>query len=256
MPTSSFSSTLRSTAAGTTGLLMLGTASAQTFAPFETDDAWRVKLTPYVWMTGLKGHIRPVEGGSTAQVNNSFSDILQNLDAAFFFTGTAYKGRLVVQGDFSYVSTSGSASLPRGLSAQAKVHQTLATLSGGYNWQLTPSSNIDLMAGVRLWDIRANIRVPGAASVQSNIHFVDPIVAARWRQNWAPQWSTLLYLDIGGFGVGSDSTRQVVGAVNYQWSENLFFSLGYRYLNVNLRNDGKRLDFKQSGPMLGATLTF
>jgi hypothetical protein len=47
-----------------------------------------------------------------------------------------------------------------------------------------------------------------------------------------------------------------VGAVNYQWSENLFFSLGYRHLHVNYRDDGKRLDFNQSGPMLGATLKF
>lgn len=252
MPTSSFSHTLRSTTAWTTGLLMLGTASAQTAA----EESWRVQLTPYVWMTGLEGHIRPVEGAPTAHVDNSFSDVLQNLDAAFFLTGTARKGRLVLQGDFSYASTSDSASLPLGLSAHAKVRQTSATLTGGYNWQLTPSSSMDLMAGMRLWDIKAHVRVPGLAATQSTTHFVDPIVAARWRQDWAAQWSTLVYLDVGGFGVGSDSTWQAVGAVNYQWSENLFFSLGYRHLHVNYRDDGKRLDFNQSGPMLGATLKF
>lgn len=252
MPASSFSRMVRSAATLGTGMLVLGTAWSQTTA----EESWRVQLTPYVWMTGLEGHIRPVSGGPTAHVDNSFSDILQNLDAALFLTGTARKGRLVVQGDFSYASTSDSAKLPFGLSAHAKVRQTSATLTGGYNWQLAPSTSVDLMAGMRLWDIKASVRVPGLAATQSTTHFVDPIVAARWRQDWAPQWSTLVYLDAGGFGVGSDSTWQAVGAVNYQWSENLFFSLGYRHLHVNYRDDGKRLDFNQSGPMLGATLKF
>jgi hypothetical protein len=57
-------------------------------------DAWRYQLTPYVWMTGLDGSVRPFRGAPTVSVNKSFSDILENLDAAAFVNGTARKGNM------------------------------------------------------------------------------------------------------------------------------------------------------------------
>ena len=235
------------------GLLVSTQALAQT--PVETD-AWRFQLTPYVWMTGLDGQVRPFNGAPTANVNKSFSDVLDNLDAAAFINGTARKGHYVLQGDFSYAATSDKAALPLGLSAQAKIRQTSMTLTGGRNWALNPQSSLDLMAGLRLWQIKAEVNVPGLASAQSNTSFVDPIVAARWRYDIAPRWSTLLYADMGGLSVGSKFTWQIHGSVNYQVKDNIHLSLGYRQLSVDYRDGGKQLDFSQSGPIVGATFRF
>src|SRR5690606_18413011 len=105
------------------------------------------------------GTIRPFRGAPTANVAKSFSDVLDNLDAAVFLTGTARKGRYVLQGDFSYASTSDAASLPLGLTAKAQVRQISSTLTAGYNWQAGSTSSIDLMAGARLWDIKATVQV-------------------------------------------------------------------------------------------------
>lgn len=234
-------------------LLVSTQALAQT--PVESD-AWRFQLTPYVWMTGLDGQVRPFKGAPTANVNKSFSDVLDNLDAAAFINGTARKGRYVLQGDFSYAATSDKAALPLGLSAQAKIRQTSMTLTGGRNWALSPQSSLDLMAGLRLWQIKAEVNVPGLASAQSNTSFVDPIVAARWRYDIAPRWSTLLYADMGGLSVGSKFTWQIHGSVNYQVKDNIHLSLGYRQLSVDYRDGGKQLDFSQSGPIVGATFRF
>ncbi len=41
--------------------------------------------------------------------------------------------------------------------------------------------------------------------------------------------------------------------INYQWEESAYLSLGYRHLQVNYRSGGKRLDFSQGGPIVGAT---
>lgn len=233
------------------GLLALA-ASAQPLP----DSDWRFQLTPYVWMTGLDGHIRPFRGAPTAHVDRSFSDVLSHLDAAAFLSGTARKGAYVLQADLSYASTSDGASLPPGLPARAKVRQTSMTMTGGYNWQLGPASSVDLMAGLRLWDIKASVQLAGLASAQSHTSFVDPVAAVRWRHDFAANWSTLLYLDAGGFGLGSEATWQALAAVNYQLRSNLHLSLGYRHLSVNYRDGGKRLDFRLAGPMLGATLRF
>ncbi|WP_087864631.1 hypothetical protein, partial [Comamonas thiooxydans] len=139
-------------------------------------DAWRFQLTPYVWMTGLDGSVRPFRGAPTVSVNKSFSDILEDLDAAAFVNGTARKGQYVLQGDFSYAATSDKAALPLGLSANAKIRQTSLTMTGGHNWMLSPQSSVDLMAGLRLWQIKAEVSVPGVGSAQSNTSFVDPVV--------------------------------------------------------------------------------
>lgn len=219
-------------------------------------DSWRFQLTPYVWMTGLDGHIRPFKGAPTAHVNKSFSDVLDDLDMAAFINGTARKGRYVLQGDFSHASTSDKAALPLGQSAHSKVRQTSLTLTGGHNWMPSPQSSVDLMAGLRLWQIKAEVQVPGLISARSNTSFVDPIVAARWRYDLAPRWSTLLYADMGGLSLGSKFTWQIHGSVNYQVKDNIHLSLGYRHLSVDYREDGKRLDFSQSGPIIGATFRF
>ena len=249
---------IKTTIAKAAATLTLGLlASTPTWAQEQpAADAWRFQLTPYVWMTGLDGSVRPFRGAPTAHVNKSFSDVLDNLDAAAFLNGTARKGNYVLHGDLSYAATSDKAALPMGLSAQAKIRQTSLTLTGGHNWVLSPQSSFDLMAGLRLWQIKAEVNVPGLASAQSNTSFVDPVVAARWRYDIAPRWSTLLYADMGGLDVGSKFTWQVHGSVNYQVKENIFVSLGYRHLSVDYRDGGKQLDFSQSGPIVGATFRF
>ncbi|MCL7714925.1 hypothetical protein [Stenotrophomonas mori] len=219
-------------------------------------DAWRFQLTPYVWMAGLDGQVRPFSGAPLVDVDRPFSKLLNDLDAAAFVTGTARRDRFVLQADFSHASVSSSGTLPIGLPARAKVRQTSLTVTGGYNWTPTAAASVDLMGGLRNWDIKATVEVPGLVKAHSNSSFTDPIVAARWRQSLAPRWSTLVYGDTGGFGVGSRSTWQLLGAVNYAALDNLHLSLGYRHLSVDYRDGGRRLDFSQGGPMLGVTWLF
>lgn len=251
---------LKSSASLALGVVLAGQACAQQAAATPAKpapaDEWRFQLTPYVWMAGLEGDIKPLRSGPTGHVSRSFSDILSQLDAAFFITGTARRGQLVLHGDISHASTSDRSSLPLGLTARASIKQSSATLLAGYSWLEAGSSSIDTMAGLRLWDIKAKLGIDGVGDVQSSASFTDPVLAARWRWDFAPRWSTIVYGDVGGFGVGSKSTWQGMGALNYQWSDDLFFSLGYRYLQVDYRRNGKRLDFNQSGPLLGATLRF
>jgi hypothetical protein len=54
----------------------------------------------------------PVQGRAHGDVNKSFSDILEDLDAAAFVNGTARKGNMCCKGDFSYAATSDKAALP------------------------------------------------------------------------------------------------------------------------------------------------
>lgn len=234
-----------------------GAAHADTKNSTQVDaDAWRFQVTPYVWMTGMSGDIRATSNLPTAHVSQSFSDVLSHLDAAAFLSGTARKGRYVFLADASYASLSDSAGLPMGLKAQAHIKQSVVTLAGGYNWQLSSRDSLDALVGLRWWDIRATVQIQPLLQARTQESFVDPIVALRWRHQWADRWSTLVYADLGGFGAGSDFAWQLLAVANYQLRDNIFLSAGYRQLNVDYRHGGRRLDFGMGGPVLGATFRF
>lgn len=224
--------------------------------PDSGPSAWHFQLTPYVWMTGLKGDLQLGASGPAAHVSQSFSDVLHDLDAAVFLSGTARKERYVVQADLSYAALSASARLPPGLPAHAKLKQTSFTLTGGYHWAPSPTDGLDVMAGLRAWDVRSHLQAPPVLSARLERSFVDPILAVRWRHQIGSDWSTLLYLDVGGFGVGSHATWQWLAVLNYQWRDAVHLSAGYRLLGVDYRTHAQRLDIRMGGPILGMTWRF
>lgn len=93
-------------------------------------------------------------------------------------------------------------------------------------------------------------------STAPTAEFVDPIIAVRGSAPLSDRWSVLGYADVGGFGVGSELTWQAAVTANYQATENLFLSFGYRHLHVDYRDGGTVFDGAMSGPLIGATWQF
>jgi len=231
---------------------LVGAAQAQT----STDTVYQI--TPYVWATGIGGDIRPRSGAETVSISKSFSDLIKDLDAGFFISAYARHGNLVFMGDLSTSSSSreGTVSALGGLTATGKLRQTSITALAGYRVAQTPDATFDILGGARHWRVKGEVDVPGFGSISRSVNFTDPIIAARANFQIAPGWSSLLYADVGGFGVGSRVTAQLLGTVNYQLRENAFLSVGYRHLHVDYRRGGTRFDMRMSGPIIGATFRF
>lgn len=243
--------------AGTTlgALALLLSWTAAHAAEASDSNAWRVQITPYVWMPSLKGTMKS-PNLQDSKVSQSFSDSWDDLNAAAFLNGTARKGHYVIQADASYASISETTSLPYGLKGDLSVKQTSLTLTGGYNWTITPKNSLDLMFGFRWWQLKGSMTVQPLGSARLNQSFADPVIAARWRYEFNDRWSTLLYADYGKFSGGSESTYQGLAVLNYQIKQNIFVSAGYRVLDVDYQKHGKRLDVRLGGPILGATFKF
>ena len=111
-------------------------------------------------------------------------------------------------------------------------------------------------AWMRLAACASGIFAPRSPSRHSSADWVDPVIAVRLRSQLAPRWSSLLYADVGGFGVGARSTWQVMGSIKYALKDNVHLSLGYRHLAVDYRKNGMLLNIQQGGPLLGATWQF
>ncbi|WP_333814325.1 hypothetical protein [Tabrizicola sp.] len=218
---------------------------------------WSGQVTPYVWAAGFGGDITPFTGAPTLSFDKSFSDVVDDLDGAFFLSGYARRGELVFMGDLSWSSSSKSGLVPPGLPAEGKLTQRSLTLLAGWRAVNNQGFTLDLLGGARAWSIKSSVSVAGGLMQASpGKDFVDPILAARANIAMGPQWSAVIYADFGGFGVGSENTSQVLATVNYEVKDNLWLSFGYRQLNVDYRSGGTEVDVHMGGPLFGATWQF
>lgn len=227
---------------------------AQTGLPATAQD-WSGQVTLYGWGAGVGGDFTPLAGAPTLSFDKSLSEVLDDLDAAFFATGLARRGNLVFFGDLTYSSSSRAGIIPPGLPATGEVTLKSLTLAAGRRFDAGGGTSVDVLGGLRGWDIDGAITTPGP-SIAPSAGFVDPIVAVRVNTSLTDRWSILSYADIGGFGIGSDLTWQAAFTANWQAREGLWLSFGWRHLAVDYSEGGTVFDGAMSGPLLGLTLQF
>lgn len=213
------------------------------------------QVTIYGWGAGVTGDFRPLAGGPTLSFDESFSEVLEDLDGAFFATGLIRRGDLVFFGDLTYSKSSREGILPPGLPAAGEVSIRALTLAGGRRFEVGQGSSLDLLVGARAWRVRGEVLTP-ILSVSPGASFVDPIIALRTNAPLADRWSLISYADIGGFGAGSDMTWQAAVTANYQASDRLYLSVGWRHLYLDYEKDGTTFEGAMTGPIIGATWSF
>ena len=82
---------------------------------------WSGQVTLYGWGAGVTGDITPFTGAPTLSFEKSLSEVLEDLDGAFFVTGLARRGDLVLFGDFTYSASSRDGLVPPGVPASGEV---------------------------------------------------------------------------------------------------------------------------------------
>lgn len=244
-----------------------------------------LQISPYVWMTGLKGDVSPFRLAPTVEVDKNFSDVLKDIDFAGFVDFYYRQDRFVFSGDIMYVNVSDAQAVgPKrfdasiiGLpldfdisNAKIKVNSTTfnSTLTAGYRLVDEPNISFDLLGGVRLWRVSNEVSIAadvsldglpiadGALSLKKSFGWVDPLIVARSKISITDKVSVLLNADVGGFGAGSKLTWQVLGTVNYSFNENWTASIGYKHMAVNYDRGGRVFDTKLSGPVMAVTYRF
>jgi len=233
---------------------------AQEFPAEESEaprDDWSGQVTLYAWGAGVGGEFTPFTGGPTIEFDKSLGDVLEDLDAAFFATGLARKGDLVVLADLTYTESSRDGLVPPGIPAAGEVSVRSLSLLAGKRFRASEATTIELLAGVRAWNLEGEVAVPLAGvALSPSEEFVDPVAALRMNTQLAPSLSLLAYGDVGGLGVGSDLTWQGVATLNYRAARGLYLSAGYRHLWLDRDSDGTVFEGQLSGPLAGITLSF
>ena len=87
-------------------------------------------------------------------------------------------------------------------------------------------------------------------------YWFDPYIGLRGQYNFSKAWYLTGKGDIGGFGVGSELTWQLYGALGCQISRHVYAEAGYRYLYTDYHQNGFIYDITQSGAQLTIGINF
>ena len=232
------------------------------------DDGWRFAVSPYLWAAGLSGQAGTLRPLPPADIDLSFSDILDDLRFAGMVAGTARKGRFGLAGDIQYVETRSDGNLqPFYGSTSVTSKSFLATLTGEYAAIDTPGATLLVGAGLRVWSVDTELGLsqggpaPGGGTrpdrrVKDDDTWVDPVITLRGQADLTDRWFVAGWTAVGGFGVGSDFMADLFGSVGYRISDRTSVSVGYRWMTVDRDEDGFLYDVDQQGPMAGMTVRF
>jgi len=237
-------------------------------APFQTeaDESWRFSIEPYVLATSIDG-----DAGSGritgAPVNVHFTDILKRLKFGAMIHAEAHHqdgwGLLI---DYGFMNLGSDIRGSLGGVVSAGVKQGVLEILLDHRLNISGSS-VDVLAGIRWWDNRMDIAVnpavlPGSVSTSIRASWIDPVIGMRVITPMSDRWSLQGRADIGGFGVGSDFSYQLVAGFDFALSETLSLDMQYKALWVNYTT-GKpgapgyfKYDTVTHGPLIGLILNF
>ncbi|MBR0651470.1 hypothetical protein GXW78_17500 [Roseomonas terrae] len=221
-------------------------------------------------MAGIGGEAtlrgRALDGARTERVVGTtadFGDVLGNLKMAFMGAAEARYGRFALLADLLYLDLENGISTPRDR-LYAGGSASVRTTGAGFVAMVRPVDetawSLDAGAGVRPWWVDTKLRLnPGLAqgrTIGSSVNWTDPVIALRGRVRLSEQVSLTAYGDVGGFGVGSNLTWQVIGSVDWQPDDWLVLRAGWRYLSFDFGNASSSLNLAISGPIIGASFRF
>jgi hypothetical protein len=214
------------------------------------DGEWQHMAIPYFLGAGMSGDVTVL--GRSADVDQSFGEILDHLEFGFMGHFEAENDKWVVLSDFFYV----------GLGAQpplVTVDINQYIVEGGFGRKF--GKNFTLLAGARFnrLDAKLGFRIgPLGLEVEGDQNFLDPYVGARVVAPLSDRFALYVRGDIGGFGVGSDFAWYFNPALGIDLSHNISLFVFYRIDHIDYENDDEqfKFDVSISGPGAGIGFRF
>jgi hypothetical protein len=215
----------------------------------EDESGWMVNFTPYLWMAGMSGDAT-LRGIEVVDIDISFSDILDDLDFGFAGHMEATKNKFTMFFDINYINIS-----EKPQTIVVRVKNTVGELGATYHLGL-----FEILGGVRIikWKLELTpSQIP--TTFERSKTFVDPIIGARIKGPVSRIITLGARGDIGGFGVGSDFSWNIILDADIRIARWGALYGGYRWWQDDYgENDNKdfQLDLLTSGPILGFTFYF
>jgi hypothetical protein len=119
---------------------------------------WEFRVEPYGWLTGLEG--RTGFGPFVTDIDQSFSDIFDNLEMAAALQLEARNGRFGIIADGFYAELGGSGSTPGPVydTVETELTQFIGELAVAWRIYERPNGFVDVYAGMRYNDLSLDFK--------------------------------------------------------------------------------------------------
>lgn len=226
------------------------------------DGGWTHRVAPYIWGAGLEGPVATLPPAPPADVDVSFSDILDNLDATLMVTGQSRHGDWGVFYDVVYVSLTADGSTPGPLFDGVELDMDMLIVTAGPSYRLLegPDGELDVIAALRRYDVDNSLELDAGllSSAKTSDHesWVDPMLGLHGARRVGEHWalSGWVFTEVGG---ESDRAWDAFAGARRDMGDGGALVLGYRHLEVDYDDDnGFLFDVELSGPVAGWVFTF
>lgn len=237
-------------------------AHAQQPPSYPVTDRWSFTFAPYIWAAGMKGQVSTIPAAPPASIDVDFEDILEHIDIAFMGIGEVRKGRFALLADLTYLKVSDDASTPGPLfsGADAEVKTFIGTFERSYRAVAGTQGHVDVLVGARVWSMTTELSLKAGLlqgrERDNSETWVDPVVGAQVRLTLGSGFYLTAIGNVGGFGVASDMTWDILGGLGYQANDWFAPVIGYRHVEVDYEQDEFLFDVEMSGPLIGGVFRF
>jgi predicted porin len=230
-------------------VLWLQPAAAQGLLGDEASaDKWQSTLFLYLWGMSMDGTTRVA--GQEVEVDVPFSDIWDNLDAAFALRFESRKGKWGYFLDGMYARIKPTEQTPAG-NIDLDVKSFIGEVGGVYS--INPA--VESLFGLRYQDMSVDIDFPGPApTVGSDQDWVDGFVGLRVFPVHNEKWTVWLRGDVGTGD--SDFTWNAAIGAGYRFNKRWSAVGAYRILSNDIEEGTFKWDVDYTGLGLAVGYSF
>jgi hypothetical protein len=225
----------------------------------DTGGDWRVSISIYGWFPGVHGTTGVL--GHNASVHESFSDVFHVLKGIIPIAVEADKGRFVMPIDYLWMKLGIDNGIPENDFGQTSINthltESIFTPKLGYRLYNGEHMKVDALGGIRYWYLGLNNTLePSGLGNSRSTNWVDGLGGARFIFPLGDKAALTVAGDAGAGGANLD--YQVLGLLNYQFTQKWGLAVGWRYLDVDYRPTNKQFvfDMVTNGPIAGINYTF
>ena len=227
------------------------------------DGDWRHTAFIYGMGAALGGdaYVGPLH----VPVDMSISDVFDALEFGAMGAYRADNGTWSITGDATFMGLGGTGKGPRRGLVKGDVDVDQTTLSLTLGRRVTPA--LEALFSLSYVDLSTDVKVTttGPAGLvtakdSAGADWIDPLLGLQYNVPIADAWRFNLRGDVGGFGVGSDLTYQVLTNLRWQANERIGVAFGYRLIAFDYEDGAKngpgyqRYDLDEQGPFIGVTI--
>jgi len=229
------------------GLLCSGSVNAQ------TSEQWQFVLTPVLWNASVSAKLSDDNSGGDQPINPDYRFFsLENLDDYISLQFEAKHGRFSLLFD----SLRARYQDETGTTPNLVIGSELGFVELAAGYQLFDKHKMELFGGVRRSFLDIDISLIPGSNRERSSSWTDPIIGLRYNYSFTKKWQLWLRGDVGGFDVGTQRMVNATANVQYIFNTYVSFTVGYRYLQIDFKEDDILYDVNLKGVYLGVGIHF